>query len=396
MSILVLNAGSSTLKFALFSDNAEIETCHGLVDWKGQQSLATLTMRAPQAEPKVLQARLADHGDAVGWILRELSQYGFAEPIRIIGHRVVHGGTDFRDSVLIDESVNQAMQGLARLAPLHHPPVLTTFRATRSALPDVPQVAVFDTSYFADLPERAIVYPVPYEWYEEYGVRRFGFHGISHQYCATRTAELMQRSGDHSLRLIICHLGSGCSATAVRGGQPISTTMGFTPLEGLMMGTRSGSIDPGILIYMMQEHDWDAKQYQETLNRHSGLLGVSGISSDYREVEKQAATGHVRSQLAIDMFADRIRSTIGSLAVSLGGVDGLVFTAGIGENSASLRTQVCFGLECLGLRLEEDKNQNCFADCNIASSDSSGQILVMQTREEQMVAVETKHFLNLM
>ena len=364
-----------------------------MVDWEGHSQSATLTLRASKVKPNHWQTQLADYGDAVAWNLRELPECGFADPIRIIGHRVVHGGTKFRDSVLIDAHVSQAMQDLARLAPLHHPPVLTTFKATQTALPDVPQVAVFDTSYFADLPDRAIVYPVPYKWYETYGIRRFGFHGISHQYCATRAADLMQQADDRSLRLIICHLGSGCSATAVCGGRPIATTMGFTPLEGLMMGTRSGSIDPGILIYLMQEHDWDAKQYQETLNRHSGLLGVSGISSDYRQVVEAAAAGHVRAKLAIDMFADRVRSTIGSLAVTLGGVDGLVFTAGIGENSAPLRWEVCQGLACLGLRIDEHRNRNCKADCNLAAQDSLGQILVIQTREEQMVASETKRML---
>lgn len=390
MSILVLNAGSSTLKFALFEDNATAEFCTGMVDWKGQQGTATLTLRAPQAEPKRSQAELADYGDAVAWILRELVACGFADPMRIVGHRVVHGGTEFRNSMLIDQRVIRSLQELKRLAPLHLPPMLTTLKATRAALPDIAQVAVFDTAFFTDLPERAFVYPVPYQWYEQYGIRRFGFHGISHAYCAGRAAELLGRQDDPSLRLIICHLGGGCSATAVLGGQPIATTMGFTPLEGLMMGTRGGSIDPGIPIYLMQEHDWDAKQYEEALNRHSGLLGVSGISSDYRKIEKAAQTGHRRAQLALEMFADRIRSTIGSLAVTLGGVDGLIFTAGIGENSAALRAEVGNGLECLGLRLDEAVNQNCQADCHVAAPDSSGQILILKTREEQMVASETK------
>ncbi|MFT5301385.1 MAG: acetate kinase [Mariniblastus sp.] len=399
MSILVLNAGSSTLKFALFDGDAENDLCHGVVDWQGHKNLATLKLKAVSLSDEfVAHAELASYGDAVGWICRSLEENGFRDLIVAVGHRVVHGGTEFRKPVIIDDSVNERLRKISKLAPLHHPPVLATFEATSIELPDATQVAVFDTTFFADLPKKAVVYPVPYDWHERYGVRRFGFHGISHSYCAKRAERLLGRVGDPDLRLIVCHLGSGSSATAIIGGHPINTTMGFTPLEGLMMGTRSGSIDPGIMIYLMQEHGYSADRLAEELNRNSGLLGVSGVSSDFRTIEKAAESpainGNGRAALAIEMFADRVRSTIGGLAVTMGGVDGLVFTAGIGENSATLRQQVCQGLECLGLQLDVFQNETIRSDADIATPDSIGRILVIRTREERMVACETIRLLN--
>ncbi len=390
MTILVLNAGSSTLKFSLFAVRSDQELCSGMVDWQGELKNASLTIRSSSTGNQQSQVELADYGDAVSWALRALLENGFDQPIQFVGHRVVHGGTEFRESVLINEQVIRSLQTISKLAPLHHPPVLATFDATRKALPETPQVAVFDTSFFARLPDREAVYPLPYAWYEKYGIRRFGFHGISHAYCSVRAAKMLGRTNDPDLRLVICHLGNGCSATAVRGGKPVTTTMGFTPLEGLMMGTRCGSVDPGILVYLMQEHGFDSQKFEETLNRQSGLLGVSGVSSDYRLVKQAAVAGNQRASLAIDMFADRVRSAIGSLSVTLGGIDALVFTAGIGENSAAMRSQVCKGLGCLGLLLDETFNQTQDADCDIAMTNSVARILVVRTQEEQMVASEVR------
>lgn len=389
MSILALNAGSSTLKFSLFDDLALEELAAGVVDWGGDRDTATLSLRSPRTEEQ-RRADVANYGDAVGWILQSISASAADEAVRVVGHRVVHGGTEFRQPVRIDEHVSATLKQVSRLAPLHNPPALETIEAAQSALPETPQVAVFDTAFFADLPPRAFLYPVPYAWYEQYGVRRFGFHGISHAYCAARAATLLSRENDASLRLVICHLGNGCSTTAVRGGQAVATTMGFTPLEGLMMGTRSGSIDPGILIYLLQQQGFDGDRLDECLNRRSGLLGVSGVSSDFRDLEQAAASGNDRARLAIDMFADRVRSTIGSFVVSLGGVDGLVLTAGIGEHSATLRSQVCEGLECLGLRLDADRNERGRADGDIAADASAGRILLIRTREEQRIAQEAR------
>ncbi|MBP8924813.1 MAG: acetate kinase [Pseudomonadales bacterium] len=386
MSILVLNAGSSTLKFALFDAAARAELASGLVDWRGTHDAATLDWRTPGSPMQQSDKRIAGYGEATGWILQTLAAQCVAAPITQVGHRVVHGGTEFRHSTLIDDRVCAALERIAELAPLHNPPALATIAAARSALPSATHLAAFDTSFFAAMPARAFLYPLPYDWYRQYGIRRFGFHGISHEWCAMRTAEMLGRTGDPSLRIVSCHLGSGCSATAVRGSTPVTTTMGFTPLEGLMMGTRSGSIDPGILFYLLEQQGLTARELDHALNYNSGLLGVSGVSADLRQIEQALATGNERAQLALDLFCDRIRATIGALAVTLGGVDALVFTAGVGEHSATVRGQVCEGLQCLGLELDPPANLHAAGDCTIALSGSPGQILVLKTREEQMIA----------
>jgi acetate kinase len=257
------------------------------------------------------------------------------------------------------------------------------------ALPGIPQVAVFDTAYYCHMPEKSFIYPLPYEWYEEWGIRRFGFHGISHAYCAERAAEM---TGDNSteLRIVSCHLGNGCSATATWNSAAVATTMGFTPMEGLMMGTRSGSIDPGILLYLQQSGRLSTEELDHALNHQSGLLGVSGISSDFRQVERASMKGDERARLALDIFADRVRGAIGALAVNMSGIDVLVFTGGIGENSSSLRTMVCKGMECLGLRLDSERNNKCQPDCDIADKGSSVRILVVHTNEELLIAREAR------
>lgn len=390
MSVLVLNAGSSTLKFSLFDSTACEELASGLVDWRGHDQTAILQFRSPAAGKKQSTLKVADCGEAAGKILDALRDNGFDEPIDVVGHRVVHGGTEFCQTTLINDDIVRSLQRISELAPLHNPSASTTIEAMRNAFPQATHVAVFDTSFFATLPRRATIYPVPYDWFEEYGIRRFGFHGISHAYCASRAAELLGRQDDANLRLIICHLGNGCSATAVKGGHPITTSMGFTPLEGMMMGTRSGSIDPGILLHLIQKEGLTVAQINESLNQQSGLLGVSGVSSDFREIEKAADGGNQRAQLAIELFADRIRSTIGAFAVTLGGIDALIFTAGIGEHSATLRSRVCEGLECLNVQLDERKNRDPVDDTDLAMDSSASRILRIHTREEQMIAREAQ------
>lgn len=396
MSVLVLNAGSSTLKFGLFDQLARNELAAGSVDWAGREKSTTLTLRTQTSGEKQSTLVVADYGEAASRIRDSLRANGFEDPIKLVGHRVVHGGVEFNQTTLIDDQASEALKRISELAPLHNPSALTTIGAMRIALPDATHVAVFDTAFFANLPRRAIVYPVPYQWFEQYGIRRFGFHGISHAYCASRAAELLKRQGDATLRLVICHLGNGCSATAVQGGKPIATSMGFTPLEGLMMGTRSGSVDPSILLNLLQKEGFSAAQLEECLNQHSGLLGVSGVSSDFREVEMAAKEGNQQAQLAIEMFADRVRATIGSLCVTLGGIDALVFTAGIGEHSATLRRRVCEGLQCLNLQLDEQANQDCIDDSDLATTSSASSIFRIRTREEQMIARESQRlFANL-
>lgn len=387
-SILVINSGSSSLKFGLFAADSGDSLCRGVIDWAGEPGCAELRWHDVSSAESKQSVVVRTHGEAVGVAMRTLQEHSVGNEIVAVGHRVVHGGTLFRDSVLIDNRVRAGIEELGTLAPLHNPPALAVIAATGAALPGVPQVAVFDTSFFTSLPPKAFLYPLPYEWFADWGVRRFGFHGISHAYCAQRAAELLDRPLQE-LRLAICHLGNGCSASAVSGGQAVATTMGFTPLDGLMMGTRPGSLDPGILLDVQQRHGLSAKMLQQVLNHESGLLGVSGISSDVRALESAAQAGHERARLALDMFADRVRAHIGALAVTLGGIDALIFTAGIGENSAHLRTDICAGLECLGLQLDPDRNATVRPDADIARDSSASRILVMECREDLMIARET-------
>jgi acetate kinase len=382
--ILVLNAGSSSLKFALFDDAAKAEAVSGLLDWKGEGRQATQTLNRQGVGPTRTKIDVPDYGAAVTAVTQALGDE--LKGVRAVGHRVVHGGTRFQSSVRIDAGVKEEINRLSELAPLHNPPALEAILDAERTLPGVPHVAVFDTAFFTALPESAHVYPLPYEWYRAWGIRRFGFHGISHSYCAGRAAELL--GGER--RLVICHLGNGCSASAVRGGRPVATSMGFTPLEGLMMGTRCGSIDSSIPLFLQQSRGLSVEQLEEKLQHASGLLGVSGVSSDYRHVEEAARQGNERARLALTMFADRVRATIGAYAATLGGIDALVFTAGIGENSASLRARVCDGLECVGLRLDPRLNEACRPDADCAAGDSPGRILVLGTREELMIARETR------
>lgn len=359
MPILVLNVGSSTLKYGLFESGAA-------------EAAAAGTIEGTDFRASLAQALCAAGG----------------RKIEAVGHRVVHGGTAFRRSVRIDETVRSTLERLCELAPLHNPPALQGIAAASDALPAIPQVAVFDTAFYADLPPRAYVYPVPYEWLTDWGIRRFGFHGISHAWCAERAAELL-RGNARARRFITCHLGNGASATASRDGIAVATTMGYTPMEGLMMGTRCGSIDPGILPAVQRERGLSVGGLEEILNYRSGLLGVSGVSSDFREVEAAERAGNARARLALEIYADRVRAAVGSLAVTLGGVDALVFTAGIGENAAGLRASVCEGLECLGLRLDPASNAACRPDADVSAEDSAAPILVLHAREELMIARET-------
>jgi acetate kinase len=393
VSILVFNAGSSSLKFALFDADARQCLASGDIDWAdGDRGHARLTLHAGPAAAVRSQVDVGVDCAAAACAIAALAQ---AHPDRgpswaaidVVGHRVVHGGVEFPDHVPIDDRVERRIAELVELAPLHNPPALAAIRAARAALPDAAQVAVFDTAFYAHLPPRAFVYPLPYAWYAEWGLRRFGFHGISQQYCTRRAAEMLGRELAE-LRIVSCHLGGGCSAAAVRGGVAVATTMGFTPMEGLMMGTRSGSVDPGILIHLGRRHGLTVEEIDHALNNHSGLWGVSGVSPDFAKVEEAARQGNPRARLAVEIFADRVRSAIAALAVTLGGVDVLVFTDRVGEGSATLRAEACAGLECLGLRLDPQRNASCPADADLATADSPGRILSIHTREELTIARE--------
>ena len=395
MGILAINSGSSSLKFGLF----DADTCEPLVagdiDWAyGDRARAQFTLRPRNGLTVTTQVAAPDDVTAVRLAVNAAvgSGPGRADEqssVAVVGHRVVHGGVEFRDSVLIDDRVKAGIASLNKLAPLHNPPVLKAIAAVDTLLPGVPQVAVFDTAFFAQLPPKAHLYALPYEFYERWGIRRFGFHGLSHSYCAGRAAELLGRPLSE-LRVISCHLGGGCSAAAVRGGVAMATTLGFSPLEGLMMGTRSGSVDPGILLHLQREHGLTVEELDHALNYSSGLLGISGMSSDLAQIETAAAQGNERARLAFDMFADQVRSAIGALAAKIGGVDALTFTDRIGEHSAALRAAACEGLEFMGLCLDPERNADSKPDTDVATPDSLARILVIHTQEELVVAREAR------
>jgi acetate kinase len=394
VSILVINAGSSSLKIGLFDNDARETLVSGGLDWaEGGRHRAALVLRTASGGEFRDCVAVADDRAAIQCVLGALSGpvCGGAEmvsSIQSVGHRIVHGGVEFRESVLIRREVKAGIARLSELAPLHNPPALAAIEAVEEALPGVPQAAVFDTTFYASLPPKAYIYALPYEWHLNWGIRRFGFHGISHAYCAQRAAKLLGRDLGE-LRIVSCHLGGGCSATAVQGGVAIATTLGFTTLDGLMMGTRSGAIDPGILTYLQRHKGMTLERIEQALMHNSGLLGVSGVSLDMSKIELAASQGNERARLAFDIFADQVQSAIAGLAVKMGGVDVLVFTDRIGENSPALRAAACEGLACLGLRLDHERNARRLPDIDIATSGSPGRILVIHTREEFMIAGET-------
>jgi len=396
MKILVLNARSSSQKSCLYQlddslpDLAAAPLWEAKVDWTHHQGVAELKVKTSQgavlSEELPTQHRPAVISHMLDTLSRGKTQV-IDDPteIDVVGHRVVHGGQDYREATLITPSVQEAIIQLSAFAPLHNPANLEGIEATQELLPNVPQVAVFDTAFHSQLPLSAAVYPGPYEWFEQ-SIRRYGFHGINHQYCAQRTAQLLGKDLK-SLRLITCHLGNGCSMAAIRSGKSIDTTMGFTPLEGLMMGTRSGSVDPSILIYLMRQ-GLNADKLEEILNRASGLKGISGVSADMRQIMDAIASGNPRAQLAFDMYVHSLHKHIGAMLATLGGLDALVFSGGVGENSAAVRSAACKQFEFLGLKLDLDKNAQSPADQDIAASDSGVRVLIVQAQEDWAIATE--------
>jgi acetate kinase len=397
MKILVLNAGSSSHKSCFYELNDIIPDrplqplWSAQIDWTYQQGIAELKVKT--AKGIQLEEELASDSrtDAISRMLETLwrgktQTINDLNEIDIVGHRVVHGGQDYQQSTLISPDVKKAIASLSVFAPVHNPVNLEGIEIIESILKDVPQIAVFDTAFHSQLSPAAFVYPGPYEWLEN-GIRRYGFHGISHQYCARRAAEVLGRDLAN-LRLITCHLGNGCSLAAIRGGISVDTTMGFTPLEGLMMGSRSGSIDPGIIIHLLKQSDFTVEKLDDVLNRHSGLQGISGISSDMRQIGKAISQGNQRSQLALDIYIHRLRAGIGGMLASLGGLDALIFTAGVGENSAIVRSTVCEAFGFIGLKLDGEKNQHSPVDEDIAAVDSAVRVLVIHTQEDWEIARE--------
>ena len=383
MLVLLLNAGSSSLKFSLMESTNVSVRAQGMADWS-----AAVTRYRYSAEGGAERTEQVTWRGPAATVRRALHDLTHADPIAVpelaaltaVGHRVVHGG-DFTAAVKITPEIREKLAALTDVAPLHNPPSLEALAAAEAELPNVPQLAIFDTAFHATIPPEAHRYPVPESWARDWGIRRYGFHGLSHAYCAKRAAAMMERPAD-GLRLVICHLGHGCSATAVRSGRSIDTTMGFTPLEGLMMATRSGSIDPGIVLHVQQRHGLTPQQVDIILNRQSGLLGMSGVSGDMREVLAATRTGNEQAHLALEVYTHRVRQAIGALAATLGGVDALIFTGGVGENAAEVRAKVCTGLEFMGLKLDTEINGSCRPDADVAQRTSRGRILVIAARED--------------
>ena len=402
MIILVLNVGSSSQKSCLYEISSESLPAkapqplwEGKVDWTHRQGVAEIEIKtsdnflreeiSTDSQSEVISHLLDTLTSGSTKVIKDLSE------IDVVGHRVVHGGMDYRQSVVITEEVKQAIARLKVLAPAHNPGNLLGIESIEKYLGqfkqgELKQVAVFDTAFHSSLPDAAAIYPGPYEWVEQ-GIRRYGFHGISHQYCARRAADILGQDLE-SLRLITCHLGNGCSLSAVKNGRSVDTTMGFTPLDGLMMGSRSGSVDPGILIHLLRESNYSADELDRILNKSSGLKGISGISSDLRGILEASSQGNERAQLAFDIYVHRLRSGIGAMLANLGGLDALIFTAGVGENAVKVREVACEAFEFLGLKLDLEKNAQKLVDEDISTVDSTIRVLVIHTQEDWAIAQE--------
>ncbi len=396
MKILVFNAGSSSQKSALYeidsapADKAPETIWSGSADWSKKQGASEIKISAngqtvnseisSDSRPEAIKQMLETLWSGPTKVIENLSE------VAVVGHRVVHGGPDYHHSVRVTPEVKENIRRLAEFAPLHNPANLEGIEAIEQIKSDMPQVATFDTSFHSTIPQEVAVYPGPYAWFEQ-GIRRYGAHGISHQYC-TRMAGQILGKDPASFKFINCHLGNGSSLAAVKNGQSVDTTMGFTPLEGLMMGTRSGTLDPSILVYLLREKGYDADKLEQTMNKESGLKGISGVSGDVRQIMQAIKEGNERAKLALDMFVYRLRYFIGAMTASLSGVDVLAFTGGIGENADEIRSRVCAELEYLHLSIDHAKNAASLIDQEISATGSAVRVLVIHTEEDWEIARE--------
>jgi acetate kinase len=384
--MIAINAGSSSLKFQLFEMPSEEVITKGIVERIGlNDSIFQISVNGEKIKDVL---NIPNHEVAVKMLLDKLISLNIIkslDEIEGVGHRVVHGGEEFNDSIVITEDVLSKIDRLSELAPLHNPANITGIRAFQQALPNVPAVAVFDTAFHQTMPENSFLYSLPYNYYKEYGIRKYGFHGTSHKYVSQRAAEMLGRPIEH-LRLISCHLGNGASIAAIEGGKSIDTSMGFTPLAGVTMGTRSGNIDPALIPYIMEKTNKTADEVLNVLNKESGMLGVSGFSSDLRDIEDEAGKGNERAELALQVFGDRIHKYIGSYAARMCGVDAIIFTAGIGENSSAIRERVLRGLEFMGIYWDPALNKVRGEEAFISYPHSPVKVMVIPTNEEVMIA----------
>ncbi|MFN2363842.1 MAG: acetate/propionate family kinase [Halarsenatibacteraceae bacterium] len=395
MKILVLNSGSSSIKYQLFNMEDESVLARGIVERIGIED--SFLEHEVNGDEVVIEEDIPNHSKGIGLVIDALldENHGVLESmdeINAVGHRVVHGGEKFADSVKITDEVVEQMEDVSDLAPLHNPPNIAGIKVCQELMPDKPQVGVFDTAFHQTMPAEAYTYALPYKYYEKYGVRRYGFHGTSHRFVAKRAAKMMDKDYSDS-KIITCHLGNGASVAAVKNGKSIDTSMGLTPLEGLVMGTRCGDIDPAIVPFLQEKENLTSKEIDNIMNKESGLLGISGISNDSRDIQEAAAEGNERAQLAGDVFKYRVKKYIGAYTAALGGVDAIVFTAGIGENAKEIRKGILDGLEYLGFELDEEANDTRGKEIEISQSGSKTKVFIIPTNEELVIARDTAEIL---
>jgi acetate kinase len=393
MNILVINCGSSSLKYQFINMANEAVMAKGLVERIGIEG-SILTHRPEGMDKVIIEQPMEDHTDAIKLVLNALvdEKHGVIKDmseIAAVGHRVVHGGENYATSVLIDENVLEGVNDCAKLAPLHNPPNLIGINACKELMPNTPMVAVFDTAFHQTMPQHAYMYALPYEMYEKYAIRRYGFHGTSHKYVSQVAAEMLGKDVKDT-KIITCHLGNGASVTAVDGGKTVDTSMGLTPLEGLVMGTRCGDIDPAIVTTLQNIAGMSAQDLDNLMNKKSGVFGLSGVSSDFRDIEDAAAKGNERAQLALDVYYYRVTKYIGAYAAAMGGVDAIVFTAGLGENSPEARYETTKGLEFLGVKIDKEKNNMRGKQMDISAEGAKVRVLAIPTNEELVIARDTK------
>ena len=396
MKILVINSGSSSLKFQLFNMENEKVLAQGLFQRIGIDN-SYLEYKNNENELKI-EKEIPDHNTAVKILIDTLlsEKYGVLKSmaeVEAVGHRLVHGGEEYTEAVTIDQEILKQIEKTSELAPLHIPPNIAGIKICQKLMPDKPQIGVFDTAFHQTMPEKAYIYALPYQYYQKHKIRKYGFHGTSHKYIAKRTAQLLNKPLA-KLKIISCHLGNGASITAIKNGKSIETSMGFTPLEGLVMGTRSGDLDPAIIPFLADKENIEISKIDDILNKKSGLLGISELSSDFRDIEKAAETGNKQAELAIDIFSYRIQKYIGAYTAVMGGVDAVAFTAGIGENSISVRKNILSGLDYLGVELDQEENEVRGQEKIISTDNSEVTALVIPTDEELVIARETMDLLS--
>ncbi len=392
MKVLVINAGSSSLKYQLMDTDTQAVLAKGLCERIGIDG--RLTHKVPAKDLKLeFEIAMPTHAEAIQSVLDALTsaEHGVIQSmseIDAVGHRVVHGGEKFAASARIDADVMAALEECIPLAPLHNPANITGIKACQAVMPSTPMVAVFDTAFHQTMPAKSYIYALPYEYYEKDKVRRYGFHGTSHRYVSGRAAAMLGKPIEE-LKIITCHLGNGSSVSAIDGGKSVDTSMGFTPLAGVPMGTRSGDLDAGILEYLMNKYGLDIKEMLNVLNKKSGVLGISGVSSDFRDLEEAAKAGNARAQLALDSFQYSVKKLVGAYAAAMGGVDAIVFTAGVGENDAVTRMAIASGLEFMGVKMDAEANNTRGHEAVVSAADSKVKVLLIPTDEELMIAMDT-------